>query len=619
MKEISNHSESTLKLHAFIDGLPSECGNLTSFFQIIFKAIPDAVMFADQDRRIVMANPATETIFGYQEEELIGQSTSILYTSEEDYEEQGRIRFNLSAAEKLLPYEVKYRRKDETVFTSETVGSPIKNREGNTIGFLGLIRDISDRKKADKKLKTLEYMYRTVADFTYDWESWTRLDSTFRYVSPSCERITGYTADEFMAQPSLFRNIIIDEDKEAWDLHHHKAKQEYRLREIQYRIVRRDGQRRWIEHACRPVINDDGEILGFRSSNRDITIRKAIEEDLRQALEKIEQYKTQLEAESSYLREEIKLACNYDNIIGSSNALQYVLFKIEQIAEADTSVLILGETGTGKELIARAIHKNSLRCERPLIKINCAALPASLIESELFGHERGAFTGAHASRPGRFEIANKATIFLDEIGELPLELQAKLLRILQEGEFERVGSSRTAKVDVRVIAATNRHLEKDVKEGRFREDLWYRLNVFPITAPPLRDRLDDIPQLVSHFLEKFIRNQGKDISTIQNETIQKLQAYQWPGNIRELENVIERAVINSTGPGLQLADELKPPQGEQLPQTFKSLKDMERDYIVQVLEKTNWKVSGKDSAAEILQLDRSTLRGRMKKLGIEKP
>jgi transcriptional regulator with GAF, ATPase, and Fis domain len=360
------------------------------------------------------------------------------------------------------------------------------------------------------------------------------------------------------------------------------------------------------------------ELLGFRASNRDITQRKEVENELRQALDAIKALKEQLEAETLYLQEEIALEHDYKNIIGSSNALQYVLFKVEQIAGADTSVLILGETGTGKELIARAIHSTSGRGNRPLVKVNCAALPAELIESELFGHEKGAFTGAHTRHPGRFEVANGASIFLDEIGELPLELQAKLLRVLQDGEFERLGSTRTIKVDVRVIAATNRHLEEDVRSGRFRKDLWYRLNVFPITVPPLRDRLDDIPLLVNHFVNRFSQKQGKKITSVPKAVMESLQRYSWPGNVRELENVIERAVISTTGPGLRLAESLKCDGGEGNNHA-KSLAQIEREYILKVLESTNWKVSGKDSAAEILALDRSTLRARMDKLGIRKP
>jgi len=590
----------------------------TSRFQCIFNAISDAVVFADRKRKIVRINPALEQIFGYQEKELLGKTTDILYASQEEYERQGRIRFHLNAEEKLLPYEVEYRKKNGTVFPSETIGASLKDETGETIGFVGLIRDITNRKKAEKSLRELELMYRTVADFTYDWELWTNLDSTFRYVSPSCERITGYSADEFMENPALFQDIIILEDRKAWEEHKHKVHAEYARREVQFRIRRKDGSTGWIEHACQPVVGPQGEVLGFRSSNRDITERKNIEQELRLALAEIQKYKEQLEAESACLREEINLVCNFKHIIGSSNALKYVLFKVEQIAETDTPVVIFGETGTGKELIARAIHEHSQRKDRPMLTINCAALPADLIESELFGHEKGAFTGAHIRQAGRFEIADKATLFLDEIGELPLMSQGKLLRVLQSGEFERLGNSHTSKVDVRIIAATNRNLEEDVRQGKFRQDLWYRLNVFPITVPPLRERLDDIPQLLEYFVDKFSRKQGRVITSMNSTVLKTLQQYSWPGNIRELENVVERAVITSTGTNLTLADVLPPSSAEKQVQ-FKSLAEMERNYILEVLEETNWKVSGKNSAAEILGLKRSTLRAKMDKLDIRKP
>ncbi len=328
--------------------------------------------------------------------------------------------------------------------------------------------------------------------------------------------------------------------------------------------------------------------------------------------------KEQLEAERAYLQEEIKLEYNHKNIIGQSDSLQYVLYKVEQIAASDTTVLILGETGTGKELAARAIHDLSLRKGRTLVKVNCASLSANLIESELFGHEKGAFTGSLSRHLGRFEVANGATLFLDEIGELPLELQAKLLRVLQEGEFERLGSSHTIKVDVRIVAATNRNLEEEVRTGRFREDLWYRLNIFPITMPPLRERLDDIPLLVDSFVKKIARRLGKTIDIIPVTVMEALQEYSWPGNVRELENVLERAVINSSGPKLRLVDELKNP-GKNVCSDKRTLEAVEREYIKRVLEQTKWKVSGKDSAAEILDLDRSTLRARMGRLNIKKP
>ena len=336
------------------------------------------------------------------------------------------------------------------------------------------------------------------------------------------------------------------------------------------------------------------------------------------AFAEIKKLKEQLEGERAYLQEEIKLGYNHEKIIGQSDGLKYVLYKVEQIAGSNTTVLIHGETGTGKELVARAVHNLSLRKNRALVKVNCATLPANLIESELFGHEKGAFTGSISKHLGRFEVANGATLFLDEIGELPLELQAKLLRVLQDGEFERLGSSHTIKVDVRIITATNRNLEEEVRMGRFREDLWYRLNIFPITLPPLRDRADDIPHLVDFYVNKIAKRMGKTIAVIPESVMSALQAYHWPGNIRELENVLERAVINSSGPKLHLVDELKKP-GKYLSSSPKTLEAVEREYIIRVLEQTKWKVSGKNSAAEILDLDRSTLRARMGKLNIQKP
>ncbi len=336
------------------------------------------------------------------------------------------------------------------------------------------------------------------------------------------------------------------------------------------------------------------------------------------SLLEIKKLKEQLESERAYLQEEIKLEYNHDNIIGQSDGLKYVLFKIEQIAATDTTVLILGETGVGKELVARAIHDLGLRKNRALVKVNCAAFSSNLIESELFGHEKGAFTGANAKRLGRFEVADGATLFLDEIGELPIELQSKLLRVLQDGEFERLGGTHTLKVDTRIIAATNRNLEAEVNKGGFREDLWYRLNIFPITMPPLRDRPEDMPILVDFFVKKISKRMGKTIELIPDTVMNALRAYHWPGNVRELENVLERAVINSSGPKLRLVDELKKPF-KRLAADHKTLEAVERDHIIQVLEEAGWKVGGKNSAAEILGLKRSTLRARMRKLDIQKP
>ena len=295
-----------------------------------------------------------------------------------------------------------------------------------------------------------------------------------------------------------------------------------------------------------------------------------------------------------------------------------MLHKISQVAPLDSTVLITGETGTGKELVARAIHGASLRKDRPLIRVNCAALSPTLIESELFGHEKGAFTGAEARKLGRLELANGGTLFLDEIGEFPVDLQSKLLRVLQDGEFERVGGSKTIKVDARIIAATNRDLKQDVDKGRFREDLWYRLNVFPITTPPLRDRRDDIPVLTDHFVRRFARTLGKPITAISPDTLTKLCQYSWPGNIRELANVIERAVINSRGSVLRLSEDFSP-EMETITASIKTLEENERDHIIQVLEDLRWRVEGDNGAARVLGINPSTLRTRMGKLGIQRP
>jgi PAS domain S-box-containing protein len=590
------------------------------WFRSIFNALPLVALFSDPELRIIMAaNPAVQKNFGYPEKELLGRHTDMLFSDKDEVERMGLPRSTCQSEDNPQPFQVTCRRKNGSLFPAEVVFAAVRDKEGKEIGVLVLIQDISARVAQEEKLRGTELLYRAISDFTYDWEYWRDPDGPFRYVSPSCERITGYRPEEFMDNPGLLHEIVLPEDRPIWERHYRESMEEVTRREVQFRIVRRDGTIRWIEHACQPVVGEGDALLGFRTCNRDITKRKNAEEELRRALAEISTLEKKLEAETEYLREEINLEHNFRNIIGKSNALQYVLFKVGQIAATDTLALILGETGTGKELIARAIHHASKRANRPLIKVNCATLPENLIESELFGYEKGAFTGADKRHSGRFEVADGTTLFLDEIGEIPLGLQAKLLRVLQDGEFERLGSSRTIKVDVRVIAATNRDLEEDVRQGRFRKDLWYRLNVFPLTVPPLRDRLDDIPLLVDHFVARFARKQGKEIPMVSVGVMAVLQRYPWPGNIRELENVIERAVINTTGPRLRLADGLKVRGEEGNNGQLKTLRAMEREHILKVLEKTNWKVSGKNSAAEILDIDRSTLRARMAKLGIHKP
>jgi formate hydrogenlyase transcriptional activator len=338
------------------------------------------------------------------------------------------------------------------------------------------------------------------------------------------------------------------------------------------------------------------------------------------AYQEISSLKDKLAKEKLYLEEEIQTEYNFEEIIGDSRALKLVLKEVQTVAATDSTVLILGETGSGKELVARALHNRSNRRERTFVKLNCAAIPTGLLESELFGHERGAFTGAIATKIGRFELADRGTIFLDEVGEIPLELQVKLLRVLQEQEFERLGSTRTIHVNVRVIAATNRDLGLMVEEQEFRSDLYYRLKVFPVTVPPLRDRAEDIPLLVRHFAQKLALRMKKRIETIPSEAMKALQAYHWPGNVRELENFIERAVILTQGPDLfvSLAELKRTPSHTTNPGTT-TLEQAEREHILKSLRETNWTIGGPTGAAARLGMKRTTLQSKMQKLNISRP
>ena len=393
---------------------------------------------------------------------------------------------------------------------------------------------------------------------------------------------------------------------------------------------RRDGSSFPVEYTSTPI-HENGKLAGAVVVFKDITERKQAEQKLREAYAEVEQMKERLEAENVYLQEEIKIQRNHAGIIGQSHAIQQVLHQVELVAPTDASVMINGESGTGKELIACAIHEQSNRSERPLIRVNCAAIPRELFESEFFGHVRGAFTGALKDRTGRFELADGGTIFLDEVGEIPLELQSKLLRVLQEGQIERVGEEKTRTIDVRVVAATNRDLKADIETKRFREDLFFRLNVFPIEAVPLRDRIDDIPLLAAHFISLARRRLNRPEPNLTQANLKQLQAYHWPGNIRELQNVIERAIIVSKGnrlqfnlPGDNVATDIASVESagndtETFPFTETERLARDRANILAALRLTHGKISGEDGAAELLGIKSTTLASRMKSLGVEKP
>jgi PAS domain S-box-containing protein len=378
---------------------------------------------------------------------------------------------------------------------------------------------------------------------------------------------------------------------------------------LELEMRRRDGAPLWVSLWMRPIRGGDGRVQAGHSIWVDVTDRVLAEAE-----------RARLQQQNLYLQEEIKSVHDFEQIIGRGHALAAVLEQVRRVAPTDASVLLTGETGTGKELIARAIHSSSGRQRKPLIKVNCAALPAGLVESELFGHEKGAFSGAIARRIGRFELAQGGTIFLDEIGELPPEAQAKLLRVLQERELERVGGSAAIAVDVRVIAATNRDLARAVKGGTFREDLFYRLNVFPIHLPPLRERREDIPLLVTFLVNKFAVGIGKHLSGVSRQTMRRLVEYPWPGNVRELMNVLERAVILAPGTLLEITPDLLPaPSSAAADEPTTSLQAVERDHILAALRQSGWVIDGPRGAAKVLGLHPNTLRHRMKRHGITRP
>ena len=393
---------------------------------------------------------------------------------------------------------------------------------------------------------------------------------------------------------------------------------------------RKDGSSFPVAYTSTPI-RENGKLAGAVVVFKDITERKQAEQELRKAYAEVERMKERLEAENVYLQEEIKVELSHAGIVGQSNAIQQVLHQVELVAPTDASVLISGESGTGKELIACAIHEQSNRHERPMIRVNCAAIPGDLFESEFFGHVKGAFTGALKDRTGRFELADVGTIFLDEVGEIPIELQSKLLRVLQEGQFERVGEEKTRTVDVRVVAASNRNLKADVDAKRFRKDLFFRLNVFPIEAVPLRDRIDDIPLLTTHFITLISRRLNRPEPNITQANLKRLQAYNWPGNIRELQNVIERAIIVSKGNRLRFSvpgetvetDTLSKfsagEESETIPFTETERLARDRKNIIAALRLTNGKISGENGAAELLGIKPTTLASRMKALSVEKP
>jgi PAS domain S-box-containing protein len=557
-------------------------------------------------------NESFLTMSGYTREDVIGHTSLELNIWETPAARSAFIQ-KLNDEGSITNLETKFRTKNGSmrVLLSSAERLEIAGEEC----LLVASSDITERVEAERALQESELRFRNMADTApvMIWVSGE--DKRCTYVNKRWVDFTG-RSPELELGDGWTEGINPDDQARCWEVFATNFDQRTPF-EMEYRLRRKDGVYRWVFDTGTPRFSADGKFLGFIGSCIDITERKESEVALQKAHAELGELKNKLEAENIYLQQELQLDQTFGEIIGQSDAIKYVLFKVTQVAPTDSTVLITGETGTGKELVARAIHAVSSRKDQPLIRVNCAALSPNLIESEFFGHERGAFTGAVTRKLGRFELANGGTIFLDEIGELPTELQVKLLRVIQEGEIERIGGTKTIPVDVRIIAATNRNLKLEVEKGSFREDLWYRLNVFPITVPPLRQRKEDIPLLVEHFVSKSAKRFGKTITSVSPSAIHSLRLHSWPGNVRELANVIERAVIYTQGDVLKVVDRFEPPE-EPLASLPKSLEEVEREYIIRTLESTGWRIEGQYGAAKILGINPSTLRTRMVKLAIQR-
>lgn len=491
--------------------------------------------------------------------------------------------------------------------------------EPHEIGCCAVAIDVTSYKRTQRDLDALKRRLELILEAAGEGIYGLNMKGEATFVNPAAVAMTGWQAEETIGGSIHYKHH-----------HSHADGKHYPQEECPIYAAIKDGEVHHVDHevfwrkdgSCFPVeytstpMYDEGTLSGAVVVFKDISERKDAERKLMKAFQEVEQLKEQLQEQNVYLQEEIREDHNFGEIIGKSPPIIQLLQQVQQVASTAATVLIIGESGTGKELIARAIHHNSARNDKPLVKINCGAISAGLVESELFGHEKGAFTGAVGQRKGRFELADGGTLFLDEVGELPLDTQVKLLRALQEQEFERVGSSQPIRVDVRIIAATNRDLIDLVRKGTFRQDLYYRLNVFPLSLPPLRERPSDIPLLVQHFVQQSARKFGKQLDGVNNEGMMALQKYPWPGNIRELQNVIERASILSHGTVLSVKELLPTLGSVDASCDLLSLEELEKRHIQKVLKHANGIIAGPKGAAQILQLHPNTLRSRMLKLGI---
>jgi formate hydrogenlyase transcriptional activator len=585
-------------------------------FRATFEQAAVGVAHSSLDGRLLLMNQKLCDIVGYTPEEIVTKSYQEVTHPDDLVAELEYARRLIAGEVESCSYEKRYIRKDGAFIWVNLTASVVRDEEtGEPYCFVAIIQDISARKAAEEALRDSEEFNRRIVESSSDCIKILDLEGTLLYISERGQKLLGIE-DTRPYINSSWIELWPGEGQRRARAAIEQAK-ESGLGMFQAFGPTPQGQAKWWDTVITPITDAQGRLVRLLAISRDITESKQAEESLKSALEEVRLLKDRLQEENVYLREEAKLERHFGEIVGRSDAIRRVLRKIEEVAPTDATVLVTGETGTGKERVARAIHGESPRRDRPLVKVNCAALSPTLIESELFGHEKGSFTGALGRKAGRFELADGATIFLDEIGELPIELQPKLLRVLQDGEFERLGSAHNIRADVRVIAATNRDLWKDVQARRFRADLFYRLNVYPINVPPLRQRREDIPLLVEHFVGVFSKKMGKTITSVAPSALEALRSYLWPGNVRELANVIERAVITTTGTVLQISNFTETLSAAAPHKLSKTLEEVEREHIIAVYEAMGWKIEGPDGAAKILGLPPSTLRSRMRKLKIK--
>ena len=631
----------------------------------MFENSPIGVVLTDLNGRFVAANPTYQRMLGYTEEEF--QSLSLQEITREDYRDANSALLTELREGKREKFRIEKqcRRKDGNFVWVRNNVTVVRGTKSTAPFILALSEDITQQKGAEEALRLSEQRKRTLLEINNAIINNLAQDALFASAYEAIRSVVSFDRAAFLlyqpesrtlkllsmsgADKSEFFQLGKDYDLHetqisAWVLEHQEP---VTRGDVQQQEQQSPGERRLLAEGIHsycvvPLVAMGASIGTFtvwsKTKNRytqsdaellqEVATQVALAIANMKSYEEIAALKARLEKENVYLQEEIRTVHNFEEIVGNSSSLLDLLRRVDQVAPTDSSVLIYGETGTGKELIARAIHNRSNRKDRPLVKVNCSAISAGLVESELFGHVKGAFTGAFERRIGRFELAHGGTIFLDEVGELPLETQVKLLRVLQEREFEPVGSNRSVQVDVRVIAATNRNLQESISTGSFRSDLFYRLNVFPLEVPPLRQRRSDIAQLAMFFVSRYSRNLGRRIDGISAAAAERLNNYSWPGNVRELQNLIERALILAQGPILELEPDLIGLSESDAPRetqsrvteaisTFKTLEEVERAHISAALKQTHGVVEGANGAAKTLGIHPNTLRHRMGKLGIK--